>query len=367
MVATFGLIFLTYPIKIFGYGHVQVSSILTIIFVIFGFIHFYKDLRLTYRVKPFLYLFLFSLWTVPVNVFYYIKYKNVAGSYKFILDSGTYLIYFFFAFFVFLLFKKRFELTVRTWMVVSLLTIIPYFIYLIFYSFDGRPLLFFINKNQFSHWAYYLLMLSSLIFISKRDYNWLEHIVSLALIFSISASFISISRMSMLTTIIAGVVLFFVRARLVLIAILVSIFLLLLHYKISPITIDKDLDRIETKYAGNGIHDSFLMRGYWKIVKYPKYLLFGAGENVMKLRFEDHLEIHSLLGNILFAYGMVGFLFFVLSYYHFLFTGDFRYEIFLFIPLLLLSLYHNIIRVPYVWLFPVLYYYGSSYYKKNST
>lgn len=57
-----------------------------------------------------------------------------------------------------------------------------------------------------------------------------------------------------------------------------------------------------------GRYDTLAARGYDRILNYPEYLLFGAGEGAYH-RFRSDLydsEIHSTYGTLLFCYGVVG-------------------------------------------------------------
>lgn len=57
------------------------------------------------------------------------------------------------------------------------------------------------------------------------------------------------------------------------------------------------------------------IRGYTRILKYPEYLIFGAGHG-MELRFnEKALEIHSTWAGIIFYYGLLGFALFIIFIY----------------------------------------------------
>jgi len=64
------------------------------------------------------------------------------------------------------------------------------------------------------------------------------------------------------------------------------------------------------RFREQGRDDTFAGRGYRNLVEYPQYLVFGAGEGA-RGRFNFALEIHSTWANILFCYGMVGFLIFI--------------------------------------------------------
>lgn len=68
------------------------------------------------------------------------------------------------------------------------------------------------------------------------------------------------------------------------------------------IRVEQRLDRLEDK-----ISDIEFERGYYRIIAYPQFLLFGAGEGSNE-RFPSagFQEVHSSLGNLLFSYGVIG-------------------------------------------------------------
>lgn len=99
--------------------------------------------------------------------------------------------------------------------------------------------------------------------------------------------------------------------------------------------------------------DSLSARGYSRALQYPQYLLLGAGEGNYK-RFGTKYEIHSTFANIVFSYGIVGFVLFGLvllnmfrlspMLFMVMFTGVFVYGI-----------THNGIRSSFFWLLVSLF------------
>lgn len=90
-------------------------------------------------------------------------------------------------------------------------------------------------------------------------------------------------------------------------------------------------------------------RGYYRITKYPKYWIFGAGEGEYLKRFGTRLEFHSTLGNIQVSYGIMGsFLFLLFLYFALKNSGSgFWYIIF---SILMYGLTHNGIRNGLFWI-----------------
>lgn len=68
--------------------------------------------------------------------------------------------------------------------------------------------------------------------------------------------------------------------------------------------------RIEWRFAGLGsdVDDSFDARGYDRLLLFPRYLVFGAGEGATS-RFGLNMsgELHSIVGTLVFSYGIIGF------------------------------------------------------------
>jgi len=90
-------------------------------------------------------------------------------------------------------------------------------------------------------------------------------------------------------------------------------------------------------------------RGYQRILSYPEYLFFGAGEGLLH-RFDADLELHSFFGTLLFSYGVLGLgcWLFVIGYL--IYRGGFM-AVFTITPILLYTITHNAGRVPSLWIF----------------
>jgi hypothetical protein len=96
-------------------------------------------------------------------------------------------------------------------------------------------------------------------------------------------------------------------------------------------------------------------RNYTRLFKYPKYLIFGAGEGKIERFSENGLEIHSTFANIIFSYGIFGSIIFMIPLLNFIKRKAFM------ITLLLCSYYfftlvHNTLRWPLFWIIPYLLY-----------
>jgi hypothetical protein len=65
------------------------------------------------------------------------------------------------------------------------------------------------------------------------------------------------------------------------------------------------------RFGEISVSDDLNERGWYRIIEYPDYLIFGAGQG-QHFRFDSDVEIHSTWAGIIFYYGLIGFtLFFV--------------------------------------------------------
>jgi hypothetical protein len=71
-----------------------------------------------------------------------------------------------------------------------------------------------------------------------------------------------------------------------------------------------------SRFERTDVYREMELTGFFRIIDYPKYLLFGAGHGADEKRFHSQLEVHEVhltwLG-ILFYYGVVGFALFALT------------------------------------------------------
>ena len=104
--------------------------------------------------------------------------------------------------------------------------------------------------------------------------------------------------------------------------------------------------------------DSLEGRGYLRIVEYPEYLVFGAGEGIRAARFSHRQEIHSAPATLLFSYGVVG----TMLFGYFLFLLYRRAGLLAMahlIPFFLYNLTHNGFRSPLLWTVMALVFVGA--------
>ncbi len=104
-------------------------------------------------------------------------------------------------------------------------------------------------------------------------------------------------------------------------------------------------DRMEN--IGEQSDDSMAGRGYGRILLWPQYLIFGAGEGLLG-RWESPREIHSMIGTLLFSYGLPG-TFLVLSLFAIVYRRNRRDFIIYMTPILVYSLTHHPMRQTMMW------------------
>lgn len=116
------------------------------------------------------------------------------------------------------------------------------------------------------------------------------------------------------------------------------------------------LDRLGE--IGRSSDDTFEGRGYARIVQWPEYLIFGAGEGILH-RWSQSFELHSMFGTLLFSYGLPGLALF-LALLALLARRNLRNFAIYMTPILLYSLTHQPMRQWMMWcLFLVLAWLGS--------
>lgn len=90
-------------------------------------------------------------------------------------------------------------------------------------------------------------------------------------------------------------------------------------------------------------------RGYNRIIDYPEYWIFGAGEGKYLKRFGIASEFHSLFGNIQVSYGLIGTILFSRVLW-LSFKQNFLNKIIVFVPILIYGVTHNSIRSGLFWI-----------------
>jgi hypothetical protein len=178
---------------------------------------------------------------------------------------------------------------------------------LAFQQTSSRQALFFNNENQL---GYFCVLAGTIFVLGARRFR-----ISLPsqLIFYAALTYLALlaqSRGAILGLAALVIVALLGRPLRLLLALgsVIGIYLIL---AVSPPLVSKS----EERYVVPGEYDTLATRGYDRIVNYPEYLLFGAGEGAYE-RFRSDLygsEIHSSYGTLLFCYGIPGTALFTLA------------------------------------------------------
>src|SRR5699024_5619884 len=90
-------------------------------------------------------------------------------------------------------------------------------------------------------------------------------------------------------------------------------------------------------------------RGYNRLIEYPEYWFFGAGEGAYLQRFGINMEFHSWLGNSQVSYGIIGVLLFLKLLYLSIKKNNFH-ELYILVSVLVYGITHNEIRNSLLWI-----------------
>jgi hypothetical protein len=108
------------------------------------------------------------------------------------------------------------------------------------------------------------------------------------------------------------------------------------------------LTRLEHRIELLGQQDQTDVRQVSRLLDNPDYLVVGAGEGAIYERFNQHHEIHSMIPNIAFSYGMVGIILFACFLLSLVGRLDVVGLIYL-VPIFMYNTVHNGIRFSLGW------------------
>ncbi len=315
------------PYYFFSSGGLQISDyFLVIAFFIFLLLSSKNNKYIKEEIKNNRLFIIFTILTFIINGLYFIIY----GKFKFLLSS-IYYVFNLIAIIIFLVvFKNDDKFIIRFDKIIKFNLIVQLILYFTrigrFYYID-RYMGTFNDPNQF---GYYILI--SFAYISLFNYKLKNKPINLMIYFGISFFLIALSGSTgMLLGIfimVALKIIYFLRriykctskiilAVIFLIPILVSIYLMfdIDFSSIGNTTIFKRLseklnkvinyDELDGKsYSQLSIAEE---RGYDKLLIYPQYILYGAGEGLYeRFNLVAHIgEIHATFPSILFYYGII--------------------------------------------------------------
>jgi len=209
---------------------------------------------------------------------------------------------------------------------------------------SGRLELFFVNPNQL---AYHVLLCATIVVMLAPRYDVPRVVLYALLVCAVYIQVRTYSRAGVLGIALLGALQVVQRPTLLTLLIL-PLFALALQYDLQALDTELWQNRIESVQESTA--DDYLTdRGVDRIVEHPEYLLFGAGEGYY-LRFHPKkLEIHSSAANLIFSYGLVGVMLFLVFLRWLMPAAGTRVTL-LILPALSYSLFHQGMRARPFWL-----------------
>jgi hypothetical protein len=329
-------------------GNPQVADIFGILIIVVNIKNILLNIKSNLFTKA---LFLFVMYTVLVNT----VWMSILGE-VLILKSSLYYIYSYLLLLAFYTNMKH-EGFLKTLVIAITVSLVIQLLLWPFISNQGvRTMMFFKNPNQLSFWSFSILIIAYLI---SRLSNPKPIFLYIMLLLSTFFIFISASKSG-----IAGCIIFWlyflikkrkqVYAVFILGAVAVFFLVALERLNINDFNfITNVIERLsETKLqaGGSGLED----RGYDRILEFPQYLLFGAGEGEYE-RFNYIIELHSTFFNILFSYGIIGLSIFAFAIVAILRKSSLSVKL-LFLIIVLYTLAHMTLRAPLFWISLLLIY-----------
>lgn len=224
-------------------------------------------------------------------------------------------------------------------------------LYLILTSFvyqraSMRGALFFSNPNQL---GYYALLAACIIALVQRPLAFSTLHTSIALCGCGYLAAVSASRSALAGVAVLLILLVFSNLRVIILACAAAVLLTLVGGPVAK-AIDASSHRMSVHRMPQ--YSFFEQRGYDRISANKEYLLFGAGEGDTG-RFKETTiigaaEIHSSAGTILFCYGIIGSILFLMFVWRLLKGAPYRAMVML-LPPLLYTFAHQGLRFTTLW------------------
>lgn len=351
------LYFVTIPFYFFSSGIPQFSEFILCILFLINMIGLIKVI--SSKIST-LYTPIFILMML-INVIYYYFTQS--------FESISYSLYYLFNWLVITLFIYLLYIDKNKYIRVLLLGcylsgVLQFFLSLIYSSNSVRETLFFNNPNQL---AYFSLLIVIIVVYCNNKLNGSIFINYSIMFIGLYLILLSAS-MSVLASLLLIVFIYLIlNSRTILEKLLswgLSIIILIFTYMIFInskylYNINGSLDTVLYRFNHNSNQSSsiFFERGYDRIIEFPKYILFGAGEGQLE-RFNTTIELHSTYGTLLFSYGIIGLLLFFILIFFIFFNVNFKYSYLLIAPLIY-GITHYGLRESLFWIFLALLLYES--------
>ncbi len=209
---------------------------------------------------------------------------------------------------------------------------------------SGRLELFFVNPNQL---AYHVLLCASIVVMLAPRYKVPRLVLYALLLCAFYIELRTYSRAGLLGITLLAAIQFAHRPTLVTV---LALPLLLFALYLDLRALDTDLWKNRFETVQESTTDDYLTdRGIDRIYEHPEYLIAGAGEGYY-LRFHSKkLEIHSSAANLVFSYGVVGTILFLVFLRWLSVVAGPRLTL-LMIPALSYSLFHQGMRARPFWI-----------------
>ncbi|MBL9013839.1 MAG: hypothetical protein JNL83_06675 [Myxococcales bacterium] len=292
----------------------------------------------------------FSLWVLIVNW----GWSAVTGKFSF-ADYAIVPVYYVWNGLVvlcaFVLHRRYGDLFLRATLYAVLFDVVFQVIASFVYRTDlYRSELFFNNPNQLGYWS--LLAACTIALLQKRLQLGLVK-ASAALVGCAYLGVMSASRAAVAGIAILLILLVFTNPRVIIAGIVAAILLVGVGGPLNE-AINKSSLRAMKRESDTTFAQE---RGYYRIWQFKEYILVGAGEGDL-LRFVDDPkranEIHSSLGTVVFSYGIVGTILFVMLFVHLL-RGAQPRMIVLLVPVLAYTVAHQGLRFTLFWVLLALF------------
>lgn len=209
---------------------------------------------------------------------------------------------------------------------------------------SGRLELFFVNPNQL---AYHVLLCASIVVMLAPRFKVPRLVLYALLLCAFYIELRTYSRAGLLGIILLAAIQFAHRPTLVTVLAL-PVLVLALYMDLRALDTDLWENRFEAVQEST-TEDYVTDRGIDRIYEHPEYLVAGAGEGY-HLRFHHQkLEIHSSAANLIFSYGLVGTILFLIFLRWLSVAAGLRLTL-LMIPALSYSLFHQGMRARPFWI-----------------
>ena len=342
-----------FPFQIFPPGSLQISDFLIIIGILFSL---KKIIIEIYNNEYLKFLFVFCIYTFLLSIIIAIINQDAI----FLKNPLNYFYCFIFIVFIKTIYKTGnfFKITVLG---IFISFVLQFFVFKnteinLEYT---RYILKFNNPNQLGFWALNIFVILAIINYNFEFSLFWNILIKSSILFSIFFILISISQAAIASLALCLIFFIFLYLRkkiITLLLILVTI-LSFVFYNIDKFSEFSVVQNVVNRFSNETDNDDgdndLEGRNYTRLVNFPEYLLFGSSEGLNN-RFgtKDLNEIHSTFANLLFSYGLVGSLFFIIPYLYIIKTRNWFNITILFIYLIF-TLAHSTLRWPLFWLIPM--------------